>query len=68
MRIAMGRFSWLKLNENGNSGEYDVRATGVMKRQYGELMLALAENWNVRTFAFDWRKDINLAAVELGSR
>lgn len=68
MRIMQGRFPWLKLNDDGTSGEYDVRATGVMKRQYGELTLSLASNWNVRTFPFDWRKDLNLAAVELDSQ
>jgi hypothetical protein len=68
MHILQGRFSWLKLNDDGTSGEYDVRPTGVMKRQYGELILSLSRNWNVRTFAFDWRKDLHLAAVELESQ
>jgi hypothetical protein len=67
MRIALGRFSWLRLGDDGRSGEYDVRPTGILKRQYGELLLSLSENWNVRSFWFDWRKDINLAAVELES-
>ncbi len=67
-RIMQGRFAWLKLNDDGTSGEIDVRATGVMKRQYGELTLSLASNWNVRTFPFDWRKDLHLAAVELESQ
>jgi len=68
MRILQGRLSWLKLSADGTSSEYDVRATGVMKRQYGELILSLARNWNVRTFPFDWRKDLHLAAVELSSQ
>lgn len=68
MRITMGRFSWLRLGADGRSSEYDVRPTGIMKRQYGELLLSLSENWNVRSFWFDWRKDINLAAVELESQ
>src|SRR5215212_5186192 len=68
MRILQGRLSWLKLSADGTSSEYDVRATGVMKRQYGELILSLARNWNVCTFPFDWRKDLHLAAVELSSQ
>ncbi|MDQ3649869.1 MAG: CHAT domain-containing protein [Acidobacteriota bacterium] len=39
-----------------------------MKRYYGELLLSLSGRWNVHAFWFDWRKDLELAAVELDAR
>jgi pimeloyl-ACP methyl ester carboxylesterase len=67
-RIMAGSLSQLQLSEDGRSGvnaAIDVRATGIMKRHYGELLLALSERWRVRAFWYDWRKDIRLAAAEL---
>ena len=67
-RIMAGALSQLQLSEDGRSGvnaAIDVRATGIMKRHYGELLLALSERWRVRAFWYDWRKDIRLAAAEL---
>ncbi|MBA2468390.1 MAG: hypothetical protein H0V37_03180 [Chloroflexia bacterium] len=68
LRIASGRLAHLRLGDDGLSDASpgsDVRVTGILKRYYGELLLSLAENWNVRAFWFDWRKDINVAADEL---
>ncbi|MCP9493661.1 MAG: CHAT domain-containing protein [Pyrinomonadaceae bacterium MAG19_C2-C3] len=67
-RLVMGRFSRLQLNDDGLGGEHDVRATGIMKRYYGELMLSLSQTWEVRPYWFDWRKDLNLAANELAAK
>ena len=39
-----------------------LRASGVFKRNYGELLLALAARWNVYAFAYDWRNDLNASA------
>jgi hypothetical protein len=67
-RILRGWLDRLRLNDDGRSEfnpKYQVRASGIMKRYYGELILSLAENWNVQPFWFDWRKDLNLAADEL---
>jgi hypothetical protein len=58
----------LRLDETGRTeyhAGYQVRATGIMKRFYGELVLSLARGWRVESFWFDWRKDLNLAAAEL---
>jgi pimeloyl-ACP methyl ester carboxylesterase len=65
LRIVTGRFERLRLGEDGRTSPYDVRATGILKRHYGELLLSLSQRWNVRAFWFDWRKDLNLAAAEL---
>jgi hypothetical protein len=71
LRIVAGRLEVLRLSDDGRS-EYDpgfdVRASGILKRAYGELLLALALNWNVRAFWFDWRKDLKLAAAELDAQ
>lgn len=67
-RLIEGQFERLRLSEDGRTqyhAEYDISVTGMMKRQYGELLLSLAENWNVRAFAYDWRKDVRLAAAQL---
>ena len=71
LRLVAGRLDRLRLGEDGRTEydpDYDVRATGILKRYYGELQLSLSENWNVRAFWFDWRKDLNLAADELRAR
>lgn len=66
--LMRGWIDRLRLNESGRSevnDDYDVRATGIMKSHYGELMLSLSENWKVRAFWFDWRRDLKLAAASL---
>jgi len=67
-RIMRGWLDRLRLSDDGRSEfnpRYPVSASGIMKRYYGELLLALAENWDVQAFWFDWRKDLDLAANEL---
>jgi CHAT domain len=71
LRIMSGRLDRLQLDDAGLAGvdpRYDVRASGILKRYYGELLLSLSRSWTVRAYWFDWRKDINLAADELASR
>ena len=67
-RLIAGRLDRLRLSEDGlaeYNPAYDVRSTGVLKKYYGELQLSLSENWRVRAFWYDWRKDLNVAADEL---
>lgn len=68
LAIAGGQLTRLKLADNGlveaAPGE-QVRATSVVKRYYGELLLTLAESWNIHAFTYDWRKDLDVAADEL---
>jgi pimeloyl-ACP methyl ester carboxylesterase len=68
LKIMAGWLGRLRLGEDGRAEydeRYDVRASGIMKRYYGELLLSLSENWQVRAFWFDWRKDLRLAASDL---
>lgn len=70
-RVALGRLSRLRLSADGRSEfapDDDCQATGILKRYYGELLLTLAVHWTVRTFWFDWRKDINTAADALAAQ
>ena len=70
-RLIAGRLARLRLDEKGlaeHDPNYDVHATGVLKKYYGELLLSLSEHWTVRAFWYDWRKDLNLAADELKAR
>lgn len=66
-----GKVARLQLSEDGRSDadpEYQVQASGIMKRAYGEILLELADRWNVRAFWYDWRKDLTLAAADLDAR
>ncbi len=68
LRIMAGRIERLRLADDGLTGFdplYHVQASGILKRYYGELLLTLAAQWNVRAYWFDWRKDLDLAADEL---
>jgi len=67
-RIMRGWLDRLRLSDDGRTeanSKFKVAATGIMKRYYGEMLLSLSENWNVKAFWFDWRKDLDLAADEL---
>jgi pimeloyl-ACP methyl ester carboxylesterase len=67
-RLVTGGFGWLRLDGDGlkeADPTRDVRASGILKRYYGQLLLALAQNWTVRAFWFDWRKDIRASAAAL---
>ena len=68
LELVFGRLDRLRLSEDGSSGyrpEYDVRATGILKLFYGEMILSLRRNWNVYSYWFDWRKELNTSAREL---
>jgi CHAT domain-containing protein len=70
-RIVIGRLSRLQLGPDGTTdGElgWNVRASGILKKYYGDLLLWLAEDWDVRPFFFDWRKSLDLAARDLNDR
>ncbi len=71
LRILRGWLDRLRLSDDGRSdanSKFTVTATAIMKRYYGEMLLALSENWNVKDFFFDWRKDLDLAADALNLR
>lgn len=67
-RIMRGWLDRLRLTDDGRSEanpKFKVAASGIMKRHYGEMLLSLSENWNVKAFWFDWRKDLDFAADQL---
>ena len=67
-RILRGWLDRLRLSDDGRTDanpKFKVTASGIMKRYYGEMLLSLSQDWNVKAFWFDWRKDIDLAADEL---
>src|SRR5687768_226374 len=60
-RILRGWLDRLRLADDGRTEanpKFKVVASGIMKRHYGEMLLSLSENWNVKDFYFDWRKDL----------
>jgi CHAT domain len=70
LKLLGGGLARLALEEKGlaeRDERYTVHASGILKRYYGELLLALSERWRVRAFWYDWRKDLRLAADGLNS-
>jgi pimeloyl-ACP methyl ester carboxylesterase len=65
LRIVVGAIGWLRMTQNFES-QFDVRATGILKKWYSEQLLGLAQDgWNVRAFWYDWRQDLALIADSL---
>ncbi len=57
-RIAIGALGWLRMTPELES-QFDVRATGILKKWYSEMLLGLAaDRWNVQAFWYDWRRDL----------
>lgn len=71
LRLITGGIGDLRLAANGRD-EFEtgrvVDATGIMKKHYGEMILALASRWKARAFWFDWRRDLDSAAALLAAR
>ena len=70
LKLLGGGLARLALEERGlaeRDERYTVHASGILKRYYGELLLALSERWRVRAFFYDWRKDLRHAADALNS-
>jgi pimeloyl-ACP methyl ester carboxylesterase len=66
LKMITGAFSKLVLDDDGNSAS-DVRQSGIYLRYYASLLVRLNEDWNVRPFFYDWRRDIRLAAADLNT-
>jgi len=67
-RLLLGQIERLKLADDGQH-EADpaltVRATALDKRTYARAILWLSARWEVRPFAYDWRKDLDASADAL---
>ena len=66
--LSAGGLEQLKLDESPSAATTALRADGLLKRSYGELLLTLAPRWNVRPFAYDWRLDLEGSADKLARR
>jgi pimeloyl-ACP methyl ester carboxylesterase len=65
LRIVLGAVGWLRMTQNFES-QFDVRATGILKKWYSEQLLGLAqEGWTVKAFWYDWRQDLARIADSL---
>src|SRR6185436_5661839 len=70
-RLATGALAKLRLEADGRTDadhQLQVHASGILKKYYGELILSLSRNWTVRTFWYDWRKSLEVAAADLSAR
>ncbi len=64
-RLAIGAAGWLRMTPELRS-QFDVRATGILKKYYAEQILGLAAvGWNVQAFWYDWRQDLATIADTL---
>ncbi len=66
--LAAGQMELLRLTPDGRreaETAVRVRCISVDKRAYAGLVVALSGHWDVQPFAFDWRKDLDLAAERL---
>ena len=66
LNLIKGQFNKLILDSEGNSSN-DVRQSGIYLRYYGSLLVSLNDEWNVRPFFYDWRRDIRFAATDLNA-
>ena len=64
LRLPFGALGWLRMDESGAS-VFDVRATGMIKRYYAELVTTLAADWKTQAFPYDWRRDLDDLADQL---
>lgn len=66
LRLAFGAVDRLRMKEG--KSEFDVRATGILKKWYAEQILELSYDWNVQTYWYDWRRDLDEIADDLRAR
>jgi pimeloyl-ACP methyl ester carboxylesterase len=66
LKMIGGSFDRLLLGSDGKSLN-DIRPSGIYLRFYGSLLVSLNQEWNVRPFFYDWRRDIRFAASDLNA-
>ncbi|HZP21825.1 MAG TPA: CHAT domain-containing protein [Terriglobales bacterium] len=64
VRIFAGDFAELQVDDSGLPLQTS-RATGLLRRYYGEIEQTLLRDWDVLSFPFDWRLDIRGSADQL---
>jgi pimeloyl-ACP methyl ester carboxylesterase len=70
LRLIGGGIKRLQLANDGAqeaNSKLLVRPSGLDKDSYAETVLWLKAYWNVESFAYDWRKDLDKAAIDLKS-
>ena len=64
-RLALGAAGWLRMTSDFKS-QYEMQVTGMIKKYYAEQLLGLQNaGWEVRGFAYDWRRDLDELAKNL---
>jgi pimeloyl-ACP methyl ester carboxylesterase len=69
-RLVLGRIEDLKLDPTGTreaDPNLTVQTTGLNKKYYAKAVLALRARWNVEPYAYDWRKDVDVASDGLAA-
>ncbi len=68
--LATGQMEQLRLTPDGRREfhtQLQVRASAIDKRVYARIVTMLRGRWDVQAFAFDWRKDLDLASDALAT-
>lgn len=66
--VVDGALERLRLGEDGieqADERYKIRVTGLLMRIYAEVILSLAQDYDVCTFPYDWRRSFHTAADDL---
>ena len=69
-RLILGRIQRLQLDAAARreaDPKFTVQVAGINKKYYAHGVLALRARWNVETYAYDWRKDIDEASDGLAT-
>jgi pimeloyl-ACP methyl ester carboxylesterase len=65
VRLALGRLDLLTLDPEGTADanpDLPIHVEGVLKYTYAVALLWLHARWQVRSYGYDWRKDVDFAA------
>ena len=64
LRLIGGRIADLVLNDDATKDKpgFKVRAIGANKKYYAKAVLSLRARWNVESYAYDWRRDVDEAS------
>ena len=65
LHLMGGQFDRLSLDDVSGLSLRDVRASGIYMKFYATQIASLSQDWTVRPFFYDWRRDVRQAADDL---
>jgi pimeloyl-ACP methyl ester carboxylesterase len=65
LHLMAGQFDRLSLDDVSGLSLRDVRPSGIYMKFYATQIASLSQDWTVRPFFYDWRRDVRQAADDL---